>query len=268
MQWERKTGRSWGTRTRRCPCLERSFNVQRSNIPHWRLEFHPPNKLPSILLLGPVTSHLTRSTKEPIVDRFFGRKARQIYFFSVAITHDSKRKQLETLSSASVRAVTFPLDHAVIVNPISPRFQTTRMSCPEGKQTYISIRWPLVVSGQRGDSYSSSRHPALPDSMVTSGQSEESSSIITHSPNRTSFRCVVCCDGGWKTYPINGLSISSSGRHQVLTYDEDYEGLLHGFKGHSKIANRLGNVLENPNPNLPVERVSAMSTNTAKVRRL
>lgn len=81
MQWERKTGRSWGTRTRRCPCLERSFNVQRSNIPHWRLEFHPPNKLPSILLLGPVTSHLTRSTKEPIVDRFFGRKARQIYFF-------------------------------------------------------------------------------------------------------------------------------------------------------------------------------------------
>ena len=64
---------------------------------------------------------------------------------------------------------------------------------------------------------------------------------------------------------MDGLSIRGSRRHQVLTYDEDYEGILHGPKGRSKMASRSGNVLENVNPNLPVERVSVMSSNTAKV---
>lgn len=132
------------------------------------------------------------------------------------------------------------MGRATIVNPISLRFQTARMSCPKGKQPYLSIRWPLVVFGQKSDSYSSSRHPAMPGLMVTSGQSEEPSSIITYSPNWTSFRCVVCCDGGCKTYPINGLSRRGSRRHQVLTYDEDYEGILHGFKGHRKKSESVG----------------------------
>jgi len=140
----KKTGRRWGARTRRCPCLPhlvRRINVQRS-------------KISRPLLPGRATFYVTRSIEEPTVDRFFGRKTRHIYGLPVPITYNSKQKRFETLSSASVRVISvhFRSHH----HPHSHLFQTVRMSCPEGKRPYISPQWPLVFSGQKGKTYLSS----------------------------------------------------------------------------------------------------------------
>ena len=208
----KKTGQRWGARTRRCPCLPHlvwKINDQRStNVPHHTRDSGLKISRPERTLSCQDALHsVTRSIEEQQSTGPLAQKpAISTLFPSQSHTIPNRRD-----------SKLFGSRH----HPHSHLFQTVRMSRPEGKRPYISIQWPLVFSGPKGNTCSSS-FTSFTARIDGSVRSKRGAFFHDHLPSRWDvlpLRCTL--KRGFQDTMDQQTSNRGSHQHQVLPCDED-----------------------------------------------